>query len=257
MPLYEAPRFPSSWRKPLFDNSFEKRRLRILNGLFTLLESLGMKCSVSGKEGRYICIKVGTTDVSLSLDSPENLEKDFSSYYIKEAPPGTPLHLKISQRNEIEEIQTKWETSRIDTEKCLKEIAFSIIMAGEIFYRNHALHIHEWKIQRKENAIENQRLEKEESERKERDRLKKLEEARVGYLLGLGEDLNKAEKIRDLVASMKTKFEAGLLEVSAKDFKEWSTWGLQQADKLDPIVSGTVLESIKLKDAPISPDEKN
>jgi hypothetical protein len=130
-------------------------------------------------------------------------------------------------------------------------------MAGEIFYRNHAFHIHEWRIQRKEDAIETLRKKKEETERKERERLRKLEEARVNYLLGLGEVLNKAEKIRDLVVFMKTKFNEGHIKVPIKEFEDWSSWALEQANKLDPVASGKVLKSIKLKEAPTAAEEQN
>lgn len=51
--------YPSSWDAPIFRSAFEKRRLRILNALFTCLTRCGMACRVSGKEGREISVTVG------------------------------------------------------------------------------------------------------------------------------------------------------------------------------------------------------
>ena len=246
----EADEYTFSWDKAKFETIFEKKRLKILNGLFTLLEGLGMKCTQRGKEGRDIYIKVGTTDVGLSLDSPKYLDKNIHTYYRKEVPDGTPLHIKIGHHEELKDIQSLWEGGRLDSKKCLKEIAFSIIIAAEIFYRNHALYVHKQTIKRKENAIENRRKRKEEAERQEKERIRELEEARVNYLLGLGEDFIKAGKIRNLVDSIKTQFDKGNLEVSANDINEWSSWAFAQADKIDPVVSGKILESIKHRDVP-------
>jgi len=246
----EADEYTFSWDKAKFETIFEKKRLKILNGLFTLLEGLGMKCTQRGKEGRDIYIRVGTTDVGLSLDSPEYLDKNIHTYYRKEVPDGTPLHIKIGHHKELEGIQSLWEGGRLDSKKCLKEIAFSIIIAAEIFHRNHALFVHKQTIKRKENAIENRRKRIEEAERQERERIRKLEEARVNHLLGLGEALAKAEKIRILIASMKAKQISGHLEVSSEEIEDWASWAMEQANKLDPIGSGKILESIRLKEAP-------
>ena len=61
--------YPLDWDGPIFDKSFEQRRLRILNALFVCLTRCGMRPYLSGKYGRDIFVTVGTTAVPLSIDA--------------------------------------------------------------------------------------------------------------------------------------------------------------------------------------------
>jgi len=61
--------YPSIWDAPIFGGHFERRRLRILNALFTGLTRCGLQARLAGKEGRDISVTVGGTNVSFTLDS--------------------------------------------------------------------------------------------------------------------------------------------------------------------------------------------
>jgi hypothetical protein len=58
-----ASAYPSSWDAPIFRSAFEKRRLRILNALFTSLTRCGMTPRLAGKEGREVSVTVGDAHV--------------------------------------------------------------------------------------------------------------------------------------------------------------------------------------------------
>ncbi len=66
---YLASPYRSIWNAPIFDSVFEKRRLRLLNALFTGFGNCGMKPSVGGKEARDHSVAVGDQRVAFSLDS--------------------------------------------------------------------------------------------------------------------------------------------------------------------------------------------
>jgi hypothetical protein len=53
-------KYVSSWDLPLFDPPFEKRRLRLINAIFTALERCGMKPWLRGKEARDLGVHINT-----------------------------------------------------------------------------------------------------------------------------------------------------------------------------------------------------
>jgi hypothetical protein len=57
-----------SWHTSMFDSPLEKRRLRILQGLFYGLSRLDCSVTVQGREARDVCITVGQQYVQIALD---------------------------------------------------------------------------------------------------------------------------------------------------------------------------------------------
>ena len=60
------------WRRetPLFASAFERRRLRVLNSLFSALQAFGAQPFVSDAEARRVGAVVGVQGVSFRLDHP-------------------------------------------------------------------------------------------------------------------------------------------------------------------------------------------
>ena len=58
----------SSSDKPVFDSSFEQRRLRLLNALFIATAKCGGRPEVDGRDAREIRMKIHQTTVPVSLD---------------------------------------------------------------------------------------------------------------------------------------------------------------------------------------------
>lgn len=59
----------SSWHTSIFDYPLEKRRLRILRGLFYGLSRLDCSVEVRGREVRDICVTVGQQHVQVSMSA--------------------------------------------------------------------------------------------------------------------------------------------------------------------------------------------
>lgn len=230
---------------PFFDSSYEKRRLRIASGLYTALSKSGMKPSDSDKHARNLGVMVGDQRVSINLDSPDLIGTMQDHYGPLREPKGTDLRLQICSGKEFPEIQTAWEDkpeSRI--EQHIQEIVVAIIVTGEIQHRQQAVADREWWIETKAELIEEQKREEEEARKREAARLRKLEQARIDHLLALSRSYEQANKIRKLVLDLRPVVEKNVAEIAPEDFDEWASWALAQADRIDPVASGELAQSI-------------
>jgi hypothetical protein len=124
-------------------------------------------------------------------------------------------------------------------ESCLGDIAVAIVVHGERVCRSSAQHHREWVIKRKEEIAAEERRKEAERRRLERERLDRLEKARVGRLLAQARSLREAEEIRAYVSAVRQR-QAGLDDsLSATGFQRWADWALGQADRIDPVLSGS------------------
>ncbi len=60
--------FVFSWDEPKFDSLVEKRRLRILSGIFAAAGKYGARGVISGKDARDVGVTVGDQLVQVSLE---------------------------------------------------------------------------------------------------------------------------------------------------------------------------------------------
>jgi hypothetical protein len=86
---------------------------------------------------------------------------------------------------------------------------------------------------------EEERRKEAERRRLERERLERLEKARVGRLLAQAKALREAQEIRAYVSAVRDRQATLDDPLSEADFKNWADWALSQADRIDPILSGS------------------
>ena len=96
----------------------------------------------------------------------------------------------------------------------------------------------EWLIERKSEAEEEDRKRKAELERKRREHQARVERERVEHLLSQACALEQAVQIRAYVRAVQEANQAALHAMTEEEMIEWSRWALEQADRVDPIVSG-------------------
>jgi hypothetical protein len=60
---------PYAWNEPRFDSSFERRRLRLLNGLFLGFAKVGGCPWLRGDDARELAIYMGDAGVRFELDA--------------------------------------------------------------------------------------------------------------------------------------------------------------------------------------------
>jgi hypothetical protein len=145
--------YPSSWDAPIFGGTFERRRLKILNALFTCLTRSGMKPQLRGKEGRELSVTVGGTHVSFALDSinaTKQLERERQGYGFMARGDKDKMRLTVSRWWKSEALLPSWQDEpRAPLERRLREIAAALIVFAEQTLRDAALSSHTYRIQRK------------------------------------------------------------------------------------------------------------
>ena len=92
---------------------------------------------------------------------------------------------------------------------------------------------------RKAEIAAEERRKEAERRRLERERLERLEKARVGRLLAQAKSLREAEEIRAYVSAVRERQAALDDPLSATGFQQWADWALSQADRIDPVLSGS------------------
>jgi hypothetical protein len=237
-----ASAYPSSWDAPIFDSPFEKRRLRILNALFTGLTRCGMKPRLGGKEGRDTSVTVGSTHVSFALDSnaaAKLLERERQGYGFAARGAKDKMRLTVSRWWASEAAVPSWQDEPgVPLERRLREIAAALIVFAEQTLRDAALSSYAYRIQRKAELEEDRRKRQAEEERRRRERQARMEKARVDHLLAQAQALHQAGQIRDYVARIQALNAQAPDPMTPEELDSWSSWALAQADRIDPVVLG-------------------
>lgn len=243
------------WDKPKFESAFERRRFKILNGLFLALAKLDASASISDKDGRDINIAVGDTSVRIYLDLAKNIARDDRYERLIEGDASSPMKLVISAGGWKGGERFSWQDSGEEKlESRLAEIAVKIIISGELQMREGVDAQHEWWLGRRADLIERERAAKEAAEKAERERLARLAKQRVDRLIAQAEDLRRADAIRHYVASVRER----ATDVQREHLPDWEHWALGVADTLDPITTGRfVLENEPSEEPLVEGDEED
>ena len=220
---------------PAFETTFEKRRLRILNSLLRALDRLSVSVSVDGREARTLVAHVGDFSVGFTIDGVS----------VKTASPH-PKGVSGPMRCQLmalcggdQPIETWTDAEGQPLETRLADIAVAIVVHGERVCRSSAQHHRQWVIGQKAKIAEEERRKEAERRRLERERVDRLEKARVGRLLAQARALREAEEIRAYVSAVRDRQTALDDPLSAAGFQQWADWALSQANRIDPVLSGS------------------
>jgi hypothetical protein len=238
-----------SWNNPLFDGTFERRRLRILNSLFLAVGRMNGRPSINGREGREIRISFFQQHLHLALDRPKGSNRNAHGLNANEESRHTRLCLSILRGFGSETVQASWQDDDArKLEMCLTDITVDVILTAEIHYREEALRQYQWRVQRKAELEAEQRKRKVEAVRAEKERQKRIEQARIDRLLRDATAIQHADAIRKYVETV--RLAAGRDgSVSEDEVEQWSKWALAQADRIDPAIGGRFLKTIQDEDA--------
>jgi len=240
---YLASSYRSSFDEPYFESPFEQRRLRVLNALFLCLEKNDARVTTSGKNPDNFYVRVGLTEVSVSVDDPKAERTSWRSTSEITKPASSVLTVQISKATTIEGVQTAWLDKPDDKiEGHLTDIAINILVAGESACRHKEASHYKWLSSYKAELIERARKEKEEAERAERQRRLEEEQARVDRLLSEAKTLREAEEIRAYVTAVLKVNETSVDPVPENDLNDWKKWAWEQADRIDPVRSRRFLQ---------------
>ena len=227
--------FVYSWDEPKFDSPVEKRRLRILSGIFAAAGKYGAPGVISSKDAREVGVTVGDQLVRVSLEPIGSSKKE------KPQRGRTRERFKLTVGHSWHRYGPEplvWEDSaEKDLESMLPEIVLELILMGERQYRGHKEYQYRNLVGRKAELEEKERQRIETEARLERERVERLKQARIQRLLDEAAAHRQACDIREYVGRVLTS-----LPMSSPGDREkaeaWAKWAREQADSLDPITAG-------------------
>lgn len=243
----------SRWYEPEFENPVSQRQLRLLNALFLALAKRGHDGGMYVEQytrAFHPHVTIGDTKVDLKisiLGKHSNRVRSGVMVPDTSLPASTLLFIRCDEAG-----IPAWEDQkerRLETR--IAEIAVSLIVAGEAKFRRQ---LKEAEIRAEEERVRREQREKEEREERERQRLERirqLNEQRIADLRMSGELLRRSQDLRVLVAEVR-KALGQRSDVEPERLAAWENWALEEADKLDPILSGQIMSHL---DPPLLPAE--
>lgn len=233
------------WDKPLFDAPPERRRLRILNGLFLAVERAGGHGWVRARRDSFeagVTVHQQHIQLRLAPAQPAHGEEPSAAASRRTAP---PLSLAILGGAGDQRERAVWQDGpegRIEDR--LAEIVVEVVTNAEIQYREAAVRHHEFLCEvRHRQEVEEARREAE-ALRREQERRVAEQRERVERLLVQAAGLRQAREIRAYVEAVRRAARRPSTSFDAAEVETWSAWALIQADRIDPIASGAFLSDL-------------
>jgi hypothetical protein len=231
----------SSFDEPLYESAAQQRRLRIVSAILIAAASHGCRADIAGSTAmgaimNDFSIKVGHQTVNLRAEVIEQSNPNGMRTG------DTVRHVgKIRISLDKDTTNHSWEDGNERLEQQARSILIALIVNGEEQHRSEVFRRHQWRIQLREDLIERRRKAREEADRKERERLVELDKQRVGRLLDEADAFQKAGMIRRYVDQVVAANRMSRNPLPEAEMASWSTWALEQADKIDPVASGAFL----------------
>ena len=247
-------RYLFDWARdpPRFDTPFERRRLRILNALFFAAARSGGDGKIADKEARDVSIRIHDTSVDILLERPGYRPVDATVRAWRAAPAPAKdegdkrLRLSFCDGPDEEEAEPAWQDDDDrKLESHLTEIAIEIVVEAERGCRDRAVRFHAWRVKRKAEAEEAQRLRWEAEEKAERERLARLEQARIDRLVRDAAAFRQANDIRAYAEAVASAVREGGTDLDLQTLASWLEWAHTQADRIDPVRNGPFARSME------------
>jgi hypothetical protein len=225
-----------SWDAPKFNAPVDRRRLRILNAVLMTLGRRGHRADTYERDGEiHTTCTIGDTRLGLRVDlvKPERgrskrLNPD------GELPAMTPLVLTVDPTFDGKSDLLWKDDEEGKLEAKIAAIVAAVIVAAEAKFRRSLAEAEER--DRRLRLLEEKRRQ-EAIEARNRERLKRLRES--------GELLRQASDLRTLIAQVRAAAVAGSIDVGNRELTEWERWASDEADRLDPVLSGQIMKHLR------------
>lgn len=225
-----------AWEKPRFDGPDERRRLRILNGLFVGLSRAGCVPWVRGKDSLEWGVRVGDWSVQIKLEPIEQKRLSRGEQLRSGRKPFTKLRLALESLPEYPDSVWIWEDEEGRAiEQQVGEIAVAVSIRGEMGYRAWVIRCHRWHVERRNQYLEKQRLKKEKEERERREEILRVAAERRKRLLADTKAWRRAADVRAFIDAVCERFIQSKDIETDERLKEWIAWATDEANRLDPL----------------------
>jgi hypothetical protein len=236
----EAQKSAYSWRQPKFDAPFERRRLRIINGLFLAFAGVDGGGWIRGDNARDHSISLGDKSAGFSLDKNGREGRRGS---VKED--DNRLYLKLTHHRPPQGLVLQWQDEdNLPLENQLTDIVVGMAVAAEHFSRQWVAERIAWDEQCRVRALEAKRKQNAREALRIRKAIAAARKARSEILLRHAEGWRMASVIRDYVAAVGVATGA---ETDPVLLDVWSEWALAEANRLDPIKAGRSITVIQAR----------
>lgn len=230
---------PYAWEQPRFNTQEGRRLLRFLNGLFLALARAGANVNIQGKDPIEWWVRVGNTSISIEVDQ---YRKKATGRAVRNHGTGKPevhFRLALKQIPEFPDLPNVWEDEPDNPiEKRIADIATEILVAGEMGYRAWVISCHSWQVERYEKYVREEQAKREEAERLRKEELLRRAAAKRRRLIRAARNWRLATDLRAFASAV----QALQAEVPRREeddaTAEWVAWAMNQADQIDPLVSG-------------------
>ena len=219
-------KYQSSYWAPKYDAGIERRRLLIINTLFVAASRLGCRPSMStSKYGqaagdeRNISISVGESHIHFTVEPIKSKREEKRGR----------LRLAFGMARDRADATRTWEDSEESSlDDRLTDVLEEVLVPSGSAYRDSLVRRRDWIIERKAAAEAERKRRRDEAERKARELQEKLARERLSQLLAQAKALDRADRIRSYVESVR----ASVAETSTApaDFDRWGMWTCQEAD---------------------------
>jgi hypothetical protein len=233
---------PYAWQQPRFHTPEGRRLLRFLNGLFLALARAGANVNIQGKDPIEWWVRVGNISVSIEVDQ---YRKKTTGRVARNHGTGNPevhFHLALKQIPEFPDLPHVWEDEPDNPiERRIADIATEILVAGEMGYRAWVISSHGWRVERYEEYVRQEQAKREEAERRRKEELLRRAAAKRRRLIRAAKDWRLAADLRAFAGAVQSLLPEVHRQNDDNATAEWVTWAMNQADQIDPLVSGLQL----------------
>lgn len=229
-----------SWPRPRFQTAIDRRRLKLANGLLKAGERVGAKWRRGDKDKLEFEATVGAIRVGLSVRKATRHSYKTTAGRREREEREEVAVLLGPFRDERDPGGRSWVDTETQTlEACAADIMVELLVDAEMGYRGGLARLRDWRVERREAAIEEIREERERSEREAKERDEALEQSRINRLLNDADKLQKASAIRAYVAQAVDEWSRRPGDISREAVDRWKRWAVSQADRIDPITNGS------------------
>jgi hypothetical protein len=232
--------FSYDYYGPKFDRPIQQRRLRLLSSLAIALETLQAKVHGSTHAGERFSIELRKGLWVYILLAVENGPHGGPFYRERRRAPqtGERLRLDITGHSpEHESPSRTWRDDAVPLENHLSEIIVGILLKAEEDTRRSAIQSYEWKVEDRVRKAKEARAALQRAEAERAAQVIAAAKARLTALMDGADALDRADRIRRYVASVRERAIAHSEAINTASLERWATWALAEADAIDPVLS--------------------
>lgn len=215
--------------KPRYQHPTGQRLLCALNSFFTYFEKLGFRVKIHGPR---------TQAMSVDMDGKYHYFRfvcfdDGNHFYRRKSAPGKAYGFSwTSDQDRMSENKDYREYVDI-TPEILRDLAIELLMNIEERKRDHIYWLYQRQVDKKNDALAKIAERKAKATLRRRKETERLIEMRMDLMSKALKDINRAQKMRELIEALDQKSYAASKEIPG--FKKWRSWAMHQVNSLDPL----------------------